>query len=53
MRAALEAAHKPFEWMSKPGEGHGFYSETDNVELYNKLQVFLEKYIGPGVPAAP
>jgi dipeptidyl aminopeptidase/acylaminoacyl peptidase len=53
MRAALEAAHKPFEWMSKPGEGHGFYSETDNVELYNKLQAFLEKYIGPGVPAAP
>lgn len=24
MRAALEAAHKPCEWLSKPGEGHGF-----------------------------
>ena len=24
MRATLEAAHKPCEWLSKPGEGHGF-----------------------------
>lgn len=52
MRAALDAAHKPYEWMSKPGEGHGFYSEKNNIELYDKLQAFLEKYIGPGVPAA-
>lgn len=49
MRAALDAAHKPYEWLSKPGEGHGFYSEQNNVELYTKLQAFLEKYIGKGV----
>lgn len=49
MRAALEAAHKPYEWMSKPGEGHGFYSEKNNIELYNVLQAFLAKNIGPGV----
>ncbi|WP_426688976.1 alpha/beta hydrolase family protein [Rhodanobacter ginsengiterrae] len=53
MRAALEAAHKPYEWMSKPGEGHGFYDEKNNIELYTKLQAFLEKNIGPGVPPAP
>ncbi|WEN16320.1 prolyl oligopeptidase family serine peptidase [Rhodanobacter sp. AS-Z3] len=53
MRAALDAAHKPYEWMSKPGEGHGFYSEENNIERYNKLQAFLKKYIGPGVPVAP
>jgi dienelactone hydrolase len=48
MRAALEAAHKPYEWLSKPGEGHGFYSEANNVEFFNTLQAFLEKHIGEG-----
>lgn len=48
MRAALDKAHKPYEWMSKPGEGHGFFSEKNNVEFYNTLQAFLEKYIGKG-----
>jgi len=48
MRAALDAAHKPCEWLSKPGEGHGFYDEKNNVELYTTLQAFLEKYIGKG-----
>ena len=51
MRAALDAAHKPYEWLSKPGEGHGFYSEKNNIEFYNRLQAFLEKNIGPGVSA--
>ncbi len=50
MRAALEAAHKPYEWLAKPREGHGFYTEQDNVEFYNALQAFLAKYIGKGVP---
>jgi dipeptidyl aminopeptidase/acylaminoacyl peptidase len=48
MRAALEAAHKPYEWMSKPGEGHGFYDEKNRVDFYNALQAFLEKHIGKG-----
>ena len=48
MRAALDAAHKPYEWMSKPGEGHGFYTEANNVDFYNKLQEFIGKHIGPG-----
>ena len=48
MRDALEAAHKPHEWLVKPGEGHGFYTEADNVEFYDRLQLFLAKYIGPG-----
>ena len=48
MRAALDAAHKPYEWLTKPDETHGFYNEQNNVDLYNHLQAFLEKYIGPG-----
>lgn len=46
MRAALDAAHKPYQWLAKPGEGHGFYNEKNNVEFYNTLQAFLDKYIG-------
>lgn len=53
MRAALDAAHKPYEWLSKPGEGHGFYNEKNNIEFYTRLQAFLEKNIGPGVSATP
>ncbi|MFK2877188.1 alpha/beta hydrolase family protein [Rhodanobacter hydrolyticus] len=48
MRAALDAAHKPYEWMSKSGEGHGFYSEADNVDRLDRMQDFLAKYIGSG-----
>ena len=51
MRAALDAAHKPYEWLVKPGEGHGFYTEADNVEFYTRLQSFLAKYIGAGKTA--
>lgn len=51
MRAALEAAHKPYEWLTKPNEGHGFYKEENLVDMYNHVQVFLEKNIGPGVQA--
>ncbi|GAA0887967.1 alpha/beta hydrolase family protein [Rhodanobacter soli] len=51
MRAALDAAHKPYEWLSKPGEGHGFYDEKNNIEFYTRLQAFLEKNIGPGASA--
>ncbi len=51
MRAALEAAHKPYEWLTKPNEGHGFYKEENLVDMYNHVQGFLEKNIGPGVQA--
>ncbi len=49
MRAALDAAHKPYEWLTKPDEGHGFYNEKNLVDMYNHVQAFLEKNIGPGV----
>jgi len=51
MRAALDAAHKPYEWLTKPDEGHGFYDEKNLVDMYNHVQAFLEKNIGPGVQA--
>ncbi|WHZ18718.1 MAG: Prolyl oligopeptidase family protein [Rhodanobacteraceae bacterium] len=51
MRDALQAAHKSFEWMAVPYEGHGFYTEADRAAFLTKMQAFLEKYIGPGAPA--
>lgn len=47
LRAALDRAGKPYEWMVKPKEGHGFYSEANREELYQRMEAFLGKYIGP------
>ncbi|MDA3915220.1 prolyl oligopeptidase family serine peptidase [Oleiagrimonas sp.] len=50
MRAALEKAGKPYEWMAKSGEGHGFYNTNNRLEMYTRLLAFLKKNIGPGAP---
>lgn len=46
LRAALEKAGKPYQWLSKPKEGHGFYTEEDRADLYQQMQGFLTKYLG-------
>jgi dipeptidyl aminopeptidase/acylaminoacyl peptidase len=50
MRDALDAAHKTYEWMAVPKEGHGFYTEADRADFLTRMQAFLAKYIGPGAP---
>ncbi len=52
MRAALDQAHKPYEWMAVAKEGHGFYSEAHRAEFLTRLQAFLEKHIGAEAPTA-
>ena len=52
MRDALQKAGKPFEYMTKPKEGHGFFKEDNNTERYAVTEKFLEKYLGPGAPIA-
>ncbi|HEX7816115.1 S9 family peptidase [Dyella sp.] len=47
MRSALDAAHKPYEWISRPGEGHGFYDEKNRSDFYSAMAAFLNKHIGP------
>ena len=42
LKEALEDADIPFEYMIKGDEGHGFYSETNNLELYSKMIDFLD-----------
>jgi dipeptidyl aminopeptidase/acylaminoacyl peptidase len=47
MRDALIAAgHPPDEVILQAGEGHGFYNEDNNYNLYSKLLAFFDRYIG-------
>jgi dipeptidyl aminopeptidase/acylaminoacyl peptidase len=51
LRDALQKSGKPYEWLVKPKELHGFYSEDNNTELLEQLQAFLDKHIGPDASA--
>jgi dipeptidyl aminopeptidase/acylaminoacyl peptidase len=47
MRDALEAAHKPYEWLAVGREGHGVYDEENRVEVYTKILDFLGRHLHP------
>ncbi|HEY4093817.1 MAG TPA: prolyl oligopeptidase family serine peptidase [Luteibacter sp.] len=51
MKAALDAAHKPYESLTKSGERHGFVKPANVEEFYNKLAAFLDRNIGDGAGA--
>lgn len=51
MRAALDAAHKPYETLTRSGEKHGFVKPENIQAFYETLQAFLDRNIGEG--AAP
>jgi dipeptidyl aminopeptidase/acylaminoacyl peptidase len=53
LRKALDERHHPYEWLTKAGEGHGFYLAEDREDFYVKLLAFLDKNIGAHAPAAP
>ncbi|WP_027485874.1 prolyl oligopeptidase family serine peptidase [Rhodanobacter sp. OR87] len=48
LRAALDKAGKPYEWLVRDKEQHGFYSEENNIAFYEALQAFLDRHIGKG-----
>jgi dipeptidyl aminopeptidase/acylaminoacyl peptidase len=48
LRAYLDKAGKPYEWLAEAKELHGFASEEHNEELWNMILPFLGKHIGPG-----
>ncbi len=52
LRKALDERHHPYEWLVKPGEGHGFYLPENRLDLYVKMLAFLDKNIGPKAAAA-
>lgn len=43
LRAAMKKAGKPFEWMMKENEGHGFRKEENRIELFQQIDAFLAK----------
>jgi len=49
---ALDKQHKPYESLTEPDEGHGFFLETHRLEAYQKILEFLDRNIGPGKTAA-
>lgn len=46
LRAELIKRNHPFEWMLKEDEGHGFYRSENNVERWQRMLAFFDKYIG-------
>ena len=52
LRKRMDELGKPYEWMLKPKEGHGFYRPENRLELYERMLAFLGKYIGPDASAA-
>jgi len=51
MRAALTEAGHPPQWLAVPKEGHGFYSEENNIAWFKTLDAFLAAHIGTGAIA--
>lgn len=43
---ALQSRGIAHEWLYKAGEGHGFYDEANNVELFQRVTQFLDRNIG-------
>lgn len=44
LRDELEKQNKPYEWMMKKGEGHGFYKPENNIERWDAMIKFLDKH---------
>jgi dipeptidyl aminopeptidase/acylaminoacyl peptidase len=44
LKSALEKAGTPVESLVKTEEGHGFYSESNQAEAYERIAAFLKKY---------
>jgi dipeptidyl aminopeptidase/acylaminoacyl peptidase len=51
MSEALKKAGRPPETLVKDAEGHGFYAEDNRIELYEKLEAFLDRHIGAAAAA--
>lgn len=48
LRAELDKRNHPYEWMVKEKEGHGFYNPANEVERWERMLAFFDKYIGEG-----
>jgi len=46
LRKGLKELGKPYEWLMKPKEGHGFYKPENQVDYFEHILAFFDKYIG-------
>jgi dipeptidyl aminopeptidase/acylaminoacyl peptidase len=46
LRDALDKRKRPYEWLVKSDEAHGFYRVEARVELYERLLAFFDEHIG-------
>jgi len=46
MSEALKKVGRPAQILVKDAEGHGFYKEENRIELYEKMEAFLDQHIG-------
>lgn len=53
MKAALEAAGKPFEWVALSHEGHGIFEEETRRDVYERVLQFLERNLAPVAAPSP
>jgi dipeptidyl aminopeptidase/acylaminoacyl peptidase len=52
LKNGLDKLGKPYEWMLREKEGHGFYRPENRLALYQQMLAFLDKHIGPGTTPA-
>jgi len=45
LKAALDDANKPYQWLYKEKEGHGFINPENKKELYLRSIEFLDKHL--------
>jgi dipeptidyl aminopeptidase/acylaminoacyl peptidase len=48
LKEELEKRGHPYQWLVKEKEGHGFFKPENNVERWQKMLAFFDKYIGAG-----
>lgn len=45
LKDKLDEMDKPYEWLVKNNEGHGFRKVENRIEMYEKLEKFFAKYL--------
>ena len=45
LRKQMKRLEKPFEWLVKGNEGHGFSKEENRIELYKTMDSFLAEHL--------
>ncbi len=45
LRKQMEKLDKPYEWLVKNNEGHGFRKEENRIELYTQMEKFFAKHL--------